>query len=126
MAMDDFSEILQLSIQALHERIEEELQANPVLELGEVSDVTGGNPSGHSELQANPVLELEDSDASVGTVAAPLAIPQLPIEALFEEEWLMGLIWGGCLNFPESSPTSPLERKESAEREELAAISVDC
>jgi len=62
--MDDFLEILGLPIRALRDRIQQ-------------------------ELDENPVLELEAFDASVGAVAAPLAILQLPIQALrdrIEEE----------------------------------------
>jgi hypothetical protein len=70
--MDDFLEILQLPKRALGDRIEQ-------------------------ELQENPVLELEASDAAVGAVADPLAILQLPIQALRDriEEELSDIIVGG-------------------------------
>src|SRR5438552_15806595 len=52
-------EILQLPIMALQERIQQELQENPVLELKEASD---DQPAGEEEAEAAPAVETPENN----------------------------------------------------------------
>ena len=52
-------EILQLPIMALQERIQQELQDNPVLELKEASD---DQPAGEDEAEAAPAAETPETN----------------------------------------------------------------
>src|SRR5437660_9944839 len=62
-------EILQLPIMALQEKIQQELQENPVLELKENAEEAGDAPAGEGDredVEAAPALEDDSRDPGAG------------------------------------------------------------